>query len=58
LALFVYLILFRLEQIDYLMQPVLEKLGLSEVNDGVFDAEWRVFAALIVLGFSIALVFA
>ena len=40
------------------MQPVLEKLGLSEVNDGVFDGEWRVFAALIVLGFSIALVFA
>jgi hypothetical protein len=40
------------------MQPVLEKLGLSEVNDGVFDGEWRVFVALIVLGFPIALVFA
>ena len=23
------------------MQPVLEKLGLTEVNDGVFDGEWR-----------------
>src|SRR6476620_10356120 len=23
------------------MQPVLEKLGISDVNDGVFDGEWR-----------------
>ena len=23
------------------MQPVLEKLGLTDVNDGVFDGEWR-----------------
>src|SRR2546429_1689273 len=23
------------------MQPVLEKLGLTEVNEGVFDGEWR-----------------
>src|ERR1044071_7684103 len=23
------------------MQPVLEKLGLSDINDGVFDGEWR-----------------
>src|SRR5260370_39884744 len=23
------------------MQTVLDKLGLSEVNDGVFDGEWR-----------------
>jgi len=23
------------------MQPVLEKLGLTEVNEGVFDSEWR-----------------
>jgi aldehyde dehydrogenase (NAD+) len=23
------------------MQPVLEKLGLTDINDGVFDGEWR-----------------
>ena len=23
------------------MQPVFEKLGLTDVNDGVFDGEWR-----------------
>src|SRR5947208_5066394 len=23
------------------MQPVLEKLGLTDVNEGVFDGEWR-----------------
>src|ERR1700745_675673 len=23
------------------MQPVLEKLGITDVNDGVFDGEWR-----------------
>src|SRR5881398_762094 len=29
------------------MQPVLEKLGLTEVNEGVFDGEWRGGAAKI-----------
>jgi len=29
------------------MQPVLEKLGLTDVNDGVFDGEWRGGAAKI-----------
>ena len=23
------------------MEPLLEKLGLTDVNDGVFDGEWR-----------------
>ncbi len=30
----------RLQQ-PFTMQPVLEKLGLTDVNDGVFDGEWR-----------------
>src|SRR5580700_6959046 len=30
----------RLQQ-SLTMQPVLEKLGISDVNDGVFDGEWR-----------------
>src|SRR5438309_1900022 len=29
------------------MQPILEKLGLTEVNEGVFDGEWRGGAAKI-----------
>src|SRR5207253_8928069 len=29
------------------MQPVLEKLGLTDVNEGVFDGEWRGGAAKI-----------
>src|SRR6266542_665635 len=30
----------RLQQ-SFRMQPVLEKLGLTDVNEGVFDGEWR-----------------
>ena len=29
------------QQKSFKMQPVLEKLGISDVNDGVFDGEWR-----------------
>jgi aldehyde dehydrogenase (NAD+) len=29
------------QQQSFTMQPVLEKLGLTDVNDGVFDGEWR-----------------
>ena len=28
-------------QQSFTMQPVLEKLGLTDVNNGVFDGEWR-----------------
>jgi len=29
------------QQQSFTMQPVLERLGLTDVNDGVFDGEWR-----------------